>query len=53
MPIEQVVNVKGRGAVATGRVERGQIKLSEEVEIVGIKEKENLLLSVYKCFIKI
>ncbi|QTX02843.1 elongation factor Tu [Candidatus Phytoplasma luffae] len=39
MPIEQVVNVKGRGAVATGRVERGQIKLSEEVEIVGIKEK--------------
>ncbi|MEZ0180272.1 elongation factor Tu ['Camptotheca acuminata' phytoplasma] len=40
MPIEQVVNVKGRGDVATGRVERGQIKLADEVEIIGIKEKK-------------
>ena len=39
MPVEDVFTITGRGTVATGRVERGQIKLSEEVEIVGIKEE--------------
>jgi elongation factor Tu len=39
MPIEDVFTITGRGTVVTGRVERGIVKVSEEVEIVGIKEK--------------
>ncbi len=39
MPVEDVFSITGRGTVATGRVERGTIKVSEEVEIVGIKEE--------------
>ncbi len=39
MPVEDVFTITGRGTVATGRVERGIIKLNEEVEIVGIKEE--------------
>jgi len=38
MPVEDVFSISGRGTVATGRVERGVIKVGEEVEIVGIKE---------------
>ncbi|MCQ5130105.1 elongation factor Tu [Butyricicoccus faecihominis] len=38
MPVEDVFSITGRGTVATGRVERGQLKLSEEVEIVGLME---------------
>ena len=38
MPIEDIFSIEGRGAVVTGRIERGIIKVSEEVEIVGIKE---------------
>ena len=39
MPVEDVFTISGRGTVATGRVERGQLKLSEEVEIVGLMEE--------------
>ena len=39
MPVEDVFTITGRGTVATGRVERGQIKTSEEVEIVGLTEE--------------
>ncbi len=39
MPVEDVFTITGRGTVATGRVERGTLKLNEEVEIVGIKEE--------------
>jgi len=39
MPIEDVFTITGRGTVVTGRVERGSLKVNEEVEIVGIKEK--------------
>ena len=38
MPVEDVFSISGRGTVATGRVERGRIKVGEEIEIVGIKE---------------
>ena len=38
MPVEDVFTITGRGTVATGRVERGMLKLNEEVEIIGIKE---------------
>ena len=39
MPIEDIFSITGRGTVATGRVERGQLKLNEEVEIVGLTEE--------------
>ncbi|MDQ2707203.1 MAG: elongation factor Tu [Actinomycetota bacterium] len=39
MPVEDVFTITGRGTVVTGRVERGIVKVNEEVEIVGIKEK--------------
>ena len=40
MPVEDVFTITGRGTVATGRVERGQLKTGEEVEIVGLKEEK-------------
>ena len=40
MPVEDVFTITGRGTVATGRVERGQLKTSEEVEIVGLSEEK-------------
>ncbi len=40
MPVEDVFSITGRGTVATGRVERGTLHLSEEVEIVGVKEEK-------------
>jgi len=39
MPIEDVFTITGRGTVVTGRVERGKLKVNEEVEVVGIREK--------------
>jgi elongation factor Tu len=38
MPIEDIFSIEGRGTVVTGRVERGQVKVGEEVQIVGIKD---------------
>jgi len=40
MPIEDVFSITGRGTVATGRIERGIVKVSDEVEIVGLKEEK-------------
>src|SRR2546428_11471018 len=39
MPVEDVFGIKGRGTVATGRIERGTIKVGESVEIVGMREE--------------
>ena len=39
MPVEDVFSISGRGTVATGRVERGQLKMSDEVEIVGLSDE--------------
>jgi elongation factor Tu len=41
MSIEDVFTISGRGTVVTGRVERGQLKLNDEVEIVGLKILKN------------
>ena len=41
MPVEDVMTITGRGTVATGRVERGQLKTGEEVEIVGLKDESS------------
>ena len=54
MPVEDVFTITGRGTVATGRVERGQLKLSEEVEIVGLTdEKRKTVCTGIEMFRKI
>ena len=40
MPIEDVFSISGRGTVVTGRIERGTVKVGEEVEIVGIRDTQ-------------
>jgi elongation factor Tu len=52
MPIEDVFGIKGRGTVVTGRVERGALKLGEEVEIVGIKETRKTVCTGIEMFHK-
>ena len=52
MPVEDVFSISGRGTVATGRVERGVVKLSEEVEIVGIKDTVKTVVTGIEMFKK-
>ncbi len=52
MPIEDVFSIKGRGTVPTGRVERGVIKASDEVEIVGLKETKKTVAISLEMFHK-
>ena len=53
MPIEDVFSISGRGTVVTGRVERGIIKVSEEIEIVGIKDTETTTCTGVEMFRKL
>ncbi len=53
MPVEDVFSITGRGTVATGRVERGVIKVSEEVEIVGITETKKTVVTGVEMFRKL
>ena len=53
MPIEDVFAIKGRGTVATGRVERGITKLGDEVEIVGIREPKKTVVTGVEMFKKL
>ena len=53
MPIEDVFSITGRGTVGTGRVERGQIKTGEEIEIVGLKETKKSIVTGVEMFRKI
>ncbi len=53
MPVEDVFSIKGRGTVATGRVERGRIRVNEEVEIVGLKETRKVVCTGVEMFRKI
>ena len=52
MSIEDVFTINGRGTVVTGRVERGQLKLNDEVEIVGIKETKKTVVTGIEMFRK-
>ncbi|HZU15572.1 MAG TPA: elongation factor Tu [Candidatus Dormibacteraeota bacterium] len=52
MPIEDVFTIEGRGTVVTGRVERGTLKLNEPVEIVGIRETRNTVVTGIEMFHK-
>jgi elongation factor Tu len=53
MPVEDVFGIKGRGTVATGRVERGLIKVGEEVEIVGIRPTRKVVVTGVEMFKKL
>ena len=52
MAVEDVMTISGRGTVATGRVERGELKLNEPVEIVGIKDTQNTVVTGIEMFRK-
>ena len=52
MPIEDVFSIKGRGTVATGRIEQGIVKLNDEVEIVGIKATQKSVVTGIEAFKK-
>jgi len=52
MPVEDVFSIEGRGTVATGRIQRGQIKINEEVEIVGIKDTQKTVVTGIEMFNK-
>ena len=49
MPVEDVFSISGRGTVATGRIERGMIKVGDEVEIVGIRRHPRRPVQVLRC----
>ena len=53
MPIEDVFSISGRGTVVTGRIERGVIKVGEEIEIVGIKDTEKTTCTGVEMFRKL
>ncbi len=52
MPIEDVFSIKGRGTVATGRIEQGKVNVNEEVEIVGIKDNQKTVVTGVEMFRK-
>jgi elongation factor Tu len=53
MPIEDVFGIKGRGTVATGRVERGIVRVGEEVEIIGVKATRKVVVTGVEMFKKL
>ena len=52
MPIEDVFGIKGRGTVVTGRVERGMVKVGEEIELVGLKDTRKTVVTGVEMFHK-
>jgi elongation factor Tu len=52
MPIEDVFSIKGRGTVGTGRIERGKAKVGDTVEIVGLKDTRNTVITGIEAFNK-
>ena len=53
MPIEDVFSISGRGTVVTGRIERGQVKVGEEVEIVGLRDTQKCVVTGVEMFRKL
>ncbi|MEX1112207.1 MAG: elongation factor Tu [Candidatus Andersenbacteria bacterium] len=52
MPIEDVFSIEGRGTVVTGRIERGIVKVNDEIEIVGLREKQKTVVTGIEMFNK-
>ena len=53
MPVEDVFSIKGRGTVATGRIEQGMVKVNEEIEIVGMKASQKSVVTGVEMFRKL
>src|SRR5215813_11040835 len=53
MPVEDVFSISGRGTVATGRIERGKIKVGEEVEVVGVRATQKTVVTGVEMFRKL
>src|SRR5206468_12801992 len=53
MPVEDIFTIQGRGTVATGRVERGKVKVNEAVEIVGIRPTRQTVVTGVEMFRKL
>ena len=53
MPVEDVFSISGRGTVVTGRVERGIVKVGEEIEIIGIREAQKTTVTGVEMFRKL
>src|SRR5207247_2879340 len=53
MPVEDVFSISGRGTVVTGRVERGIVKVGEEIEIVGLRETQKTIVTGVEMFRKL
>ena len=53
MPVEDVFSISGRGTVVTGRIERGQVKVGEEVEIIGIRDTQKRVVTGVEMFRKL
>lgn len=52
LPIEDVFSIKGRGTVATGRIEKGIVKINEEIEIIGLKDTQKAVVTGVEMFHK-
>jgi elongation factor Tu len=52
MPIEDIFSIEGRGTVVTGRIERGQVKIGEEMEIIGLKDTQKTTVTGIEMFNK-
>jgi len=52
MPIEDVFSIEGRGTVVTGRIERGKVKVNEEVEIIGLRDTQKTVVTGIEMFNK-
>jgi len=52
MPVEDVFSIEGRGTVATGRIERGKLKINDEIEIVGMKDTQKTVVTGIEMFNK-
>ena len=53
MPVEDVFSISGRGTVVTGRIERGIVKVGDEIEIIGIKDTEKSVCTGVEMFRKL
>jgi elongation factor Tu len=53
MPVEDVFGIKGRGTVVTGRIERGTVKVGEEIEIIGLKDTRKVVVTGVEMFRKL
>src|SRR5207253_10034437 len=53
MPVEDVFSITGRGTVATGRIERGQVKVQDEIEIIGFGDTRKAIVTGVEMFRKL